>query len=148
MIRCGWGDTALWFLANPIIRAMSQANDLADSQYMKRPSKNKSGMTYREELVYNVVKEFLNEDEISNDKLDWLINNKKALDMRIMYINSLDRMQDKLKEAAISGKVDHDTALRVFYAWKILEKYSRSLGTFVQHTKVDTRKYGKNFIAV
>lgn len=148
MIRCGWGDTALWFLANPLIRAMSQANDLADSQYMKRPSKNKSGKTYREELVYNAVKEFLNDEEISDEKLDWLINNKKALDDRIMYINSLDKTQTELKEAAISGKVDHDTALRVFYAWKILEKYSRSLGNLVQHTKVDTRKYGKNFIAV
>ena len=148
MIRCGWGDTALWFLANPIIRAMSQANDLADSQYMKRPSKNKSGKTYREELVYNAVKEFLNEDEISDDRLDWLLNNKNSLEARIAYINDLDKIQDKLKESAISGKVDHDVALKVFYAWKILEKYSRSLGTFVQHTKVDTRKYGKNFIAV
>jgi hypothetical protein len=36
----------------------------------------------------------------------------------------------------------------VFYAWKILEKYSLALSGLVQHTKVDTRKYGKNFIAV
>jgi hypothetical protein len=38
--------------------------------------------------------------------------------------------------------------LNVFYAWKILEKYSLALSGLVQHTKVDTRKYGKNFIAV
>jgi hypothetical protein len=65
-----------------------------------------------------------------------------------MYVNKLDQIQSKLQDCAIKGVVDHDTALTVFYAWKILEKYSRGLGNLVQHTKVDTRKYGKNFIAV
>jgi hypothetical protein len=65
-----------------------------------------------------------------------------------MYVNKLDQIQSKLQDCAIKGTVDHDTALTVFYAWKILEKYSRALGNLVQHTKVDTRKYGKNFIAV
>lgn len=148
MIRCGWGDTSLWFLANPIIRSMAQANDLADSQYIRRPNKNKTGRTYREELIYNAVKQYLDENEISEEKLNWLLNDKGASDYRIHYINALDEMQDKLKECAITGKVDHSTALAVFYAWKILEKYSRGLGNLVQHTKVDTRKYGKNFIAV
>ena len=92
MIRCGWGDTALWFLANPVIRSMAQANDLADSQYVRRPNQNKTGRTYREELLYNAVKEYLNDDEISQERLDWLLNNPKASDRRISIIQSLDRI--------------------------------------------------------
>ena len=148
MIRCGWGDTALWFLANPIIRSMAQANDLADSQYMRRPNKNKTGRSYREELILNAVKEYLTDEEVSDEKIEWLLTSPKASDQRIAYIKKLDQIQSKLQDCAIKGTVDHDTALTVFYAWKILEKYSRALGNLVQHTKVDTRKYGKNFIAV
>ena len=148
MCRCGWGDTALWFLANPVIRAMSAANDLADSQYMRRPSDVKSGMTYREELIYNSLKQYLDDDEISEEALSSLLNNKNRVDERISIINWLEQSEDVLKDAAITGKVDHDTALNVFYAWKILEKYSLALSGLVQHTKVDTRKYGKNFISV
>lgn len=148
MIRCGWGDTALWFLANPIIRSMAQANDLADSQYMRRPNKNKTGRSYREELILNTVKEYLTDAEVSDEKIEWLLTSPQASDQCIMYIKKLDQIQSKLQDCAIKGTVDHDTALTVFYAWKILEKYSRALGNLVQHTKVDTRKYGKNFIAV
>ena len=148
MIRCGWGDTALWFLANPVIRAMAAANDLANSQYMKRPASNKSGKSYREDLILKSLSEYLNEDDISDAALERLLTSKNASEERIYTINWLDRNQDKLKQAAISGEVDHDTALKVFYAWKILEKYSLGLSGLVQHTKVDTRKYGKNFIAV
>lgn len=148
MVRCGWGDTALWFMANPIIRAMSAANDLADSQYMRRPSSSKSGKTYREELIYNALKEHLDESDISDERLNYILTNKKALEGRIYIVNWLENNQDKLKEAAISGKMDHETAVNVFYAWKILEKYSFALSALVQHTKVDTRKYGKNFISV
>ena len=146
MIRCGWGDTALWFLANPIIRSMAQANDLADSQYMRRPNKNKTGKSYREELILNAVKEYLTDAEVSDEKIEWLLTSPNASDQRIMYVQKLDRIQSKLQECAMNGTVDHDTALTVFYAWKILEKYSRALGNLVQHTKVDTRKYGKNFL--
>ena len=148
MIRCGWGDTALWFLANPIIRSMAQANDLADSQYMRRPNKNKTGKSYREELILNAVKEYLTDAEVSDEKIEWLLTSPQASDQRIAYVRKLDQIQSKLQDCAIKGTVDHDTALTVFYAWKILEKYSRALGNLVQHTKVDTRKYGKNFIAV
>lgn len=148
MIRCGWGDTALWFLANPVIRSMAQANDLADSQYMRRSNKNKTGRTYREELILNAVKQYLTDDEVSDERLEELLTDKKQADQRILYVKALDRMQDKLRDCAVTGVVDHDTALVVFYAWKILEKYSIALGNLVQHTKVDTRKYGKNFIAV
>ena len=148
MCRCGWGDSALWFLANPVIRSMSAANDLADSQYMRRPSDAKSGRTYREELIYNSLREYLTEEELSEETLSDLLNNKDRVQDRIRIINWLEQGEESLKDAAITGKVDHDTALNVFYAWKILEKYSLALSGLVQHTKVDTRKYGKNFIAV
>lgn len=148
MCRCGWGDAALWFLANPVIRSMSAANDLADSQYMRRPSDQKSGKTYREELILNSLKDYLSEDEISDETLTDLLNNKNRSNERASIINWLEANEDKLRDAAINGKVDHDTALNVFYAWKILEKYANALSGLVQHTKVDTRKYGKNFIAV
>jgi hypothetical protein len=131
MIRCGWGDTALWFLANPIIRSMAQANDLADSQYMRRPNKNKTGKSYREELILNAVKEYLTDAEVSDEKIEWLLTSPQASDQRIAYVRKLDQIQSKLQDCAIKGTVDHDTALTVFYAWKILEKYSRALGNLV-----------------
>jgi hypothetical protein len=148
MIRCGWGDTSLWFLANPVIRSMSQANDFANSQYMRRASQVKSGKSYREQIILDSLKEYLDENEISEHVLNDLLTNKYKSDERIRIVNWLDQNKDKLKEAAISGKVDHETAKNVFYAWKILEKYALALSSLVQHTKVDTRKYGKNFISV
>jgi hypothetical protein len=79
MCRCGYGDSALWFLANPVIRSMSAANDLADSQYMRRPSDAKSGRTYREELIYNALREYLTEDELSEENISNLLNNKERV---------------------------------------------------------------------
>lgn len=148
MIRCGWGDTSLWFLANPLIRAMADANDQADSQYMRRPNKNKSGRSRRDQLIYDAITRYLNEAEVSDETVGTLLGSNKMSQERIDIVNWLDENQDKLKDAAITGDMDHDTALHVYYAWKILEKYSRALGDLVQHTKVDTRKYGKNFMAV
>jgi len=36
----------------------------------------------------------------------------------------------------------------VFYAWKTLEPKAIALGDFVQHTKIDTRKHGKDLISI
>jgi hypothetical protein len=106
MIRCGWGDTSLWFLANPVIRAMADANNMADSQYMRRPSRNKSGRSYRDELIYNAVSRFIPESEISDETISRLLNNPDKVNTRIFIINWLDYNQEKLRQAAISGSVD------------------------------------------
>ncbi|MEE3414077.1 MAG: hypothetical protein VZR53_01755 [Prevotella sp.] len=76
MMRCGWGDTAVWFLANPVIRAMAEANDLADSQYMRRNNGDKTGRTYRQQLIYNALLNYLDEEEMSDDVLNDLLTSK------------------------------------------------------------------------
>jgi hypothetical protein len=69
---------------------MSAANDLADSQYMRRPSDAKSGRTYREELIYNSLREYLTEEELSEETLSDLLNNKDRVQDRIRIINWLE----------------------------------------------------------
>lgn len=190
LIRSGWGSRALWFLAQPIIRDMSAANDFANSQYMKNPDATKNGENPRESAIQKAVLQHLREEDCSEAKLDSLLNGTSNEDKqnRIDAVLWVRDNQDILEELAIRpdfaknipdddivevyfdedgnrqmifgmlGEQDpnHKYAVRysrrdiqrnVFYAWKILEKYSVALGDLVQHTKVDTRKYGKNLIA-
>jgi len=48
LIRCGFGDVTLWFLAQPIIRELSKANNLANSQYSRDTIKKTGGRSFRE----------------------------------------------------------------------------------------------------
>jgi hypothetical protein len=42
---------------------------------MRRPNKNKTGRSYREELILNAVKEYLTDAEVSDKKIEWLLTN-------------------------------------------------------------------------
>jgi hypothetical protein len=48
LIRSGFGDVSVWFLAQPIIRGMANASQQAKSQYSRDPQKAKSTFAAQE----------------------------------------------------------------------------------------------------
>ena len=163
LIRSGWGSRAVWFLAQPIIRDMAEANNKANSQYAKDPDMSKNGESARDVAIYNAVLNSLEENDCSEEVISAFLNDEtqKGIQARIDEVNWIRDNQDILAEFAknpnlgandpykevVDGYSRYDVQKHVFLAWKCLEKYSIALGDFVQHTKVDTRKYGKNLIS-
>jgi len=55
LVRSGFGDLSVWFLAQPIIRSMSYANQNAKSQYSRDPQKAKSVFAAQKQATEEAV---------------------------------------------------------------------------------------------
>ena len=160
LIRSGFGEDAMWFLAQPIIRDMANASNSANSEFMRDENKFKTVYSAQKEAVANAILKWLLEGEVSEDVLKvYTEGDQKYTLQKISAVNIIKDKKDVLKEIAthpgakevtVNGvkynvrEVQRD----VFYAWKTLEKYSMALGNLVQKTKIDTKKQGKSFLAI
>lgn len=160
LIRSGFGEAAMWFLAQPIIRDMANASNSANSEFMRDENKFKTVYSAQKEAVANAILNWLLESEVSEDVLKvYTEGDQKYTLQKISAVNIIKDKKDVLKEIAthpgakkvtVNG-VEYDVRevqRDVFYAWKTLEKYSIALGNLVQKTKIDTKKQGKSFLAI
>lgn len=160
LIRSGFGETAMWFLAQPIIRDMANASNSANSEFMRDENKFKTVYSAQKEAVANAVLKWLLESEVSEDILKvYTEGDQRYTLQKISAVNMIKDKKDVLKEIATHPGVKEVTVRGVkynvrevqrdvFYAWKTLEKYSIALGNLVQKTKIDTKKHGKSFLAI
>lgn len=160
LIRSGFGEAGMWFIAQPIIKDMANASSTASSQFTRDTFKYKSVYAAQKDAVANAVMAYLDEDDVKESKLETYIGSNPSSEQvgaRIDVVNYIKTHQKLLKEIAINpGKktviVDgkeynvKEVQKTIFYAWKTLEKYSIALSTLVQYTKIDTCKQGKTFI--
>lgn len=160
LIRSGFGEAGMWFIAQPIIKDMANASSTASSQFTRDTFKYKSVYAAQKDAVANAVMAYLDEDDVKESKLETYIGSNPSSEQvgaRIDVVNYIKTHQKLLKEIAINpGKktviVDRkeynvkEVQKTIFYAWKTLEKYSIALSTLVQYTKIDTCKQGKTFI--
>lgn len=161
LIRSGFGDVAVWFVAQPIIRDMAAASQQAKSQYARDPEKGKSTFAATEYAIKNALSKYLTDAEMSPEVINkyTMGTDKKSVSVRIELVNYIKNNEKILSYIARYPNSDvvkldgveynvKDVQRNVFYAWKILEKYSIALGDLVQHTKIDTRKHGKTLIEI
>lgn len=161
LLRSGFGEAAVWFCAQPIVRDMSAANERAKSQYAKDQSHKGSGLSRKEYAIVQAIKKYVPEQLLTPQSLKkWTTSTQKS-DMwqRVRVINWIEQNKDVLKEFATNPSLQKVTVngveytreyvqREVFFAWKSLEKYAAALGGLVQHTKIDTRKHGKSIIEI
>ena len=161
LIRSGWGDLALWFIAQPIIRDMSAASDRAKSQYTRDTERAKSLWAAEEIAVKEALSNYLTEAEMSPSVIDRYTRSTSPADMkvRINTIAWVSRNADVLAEivknpgastVTVDGKQYNVKSMQktIFYVWKTLESRAIALSNMVQHTKIDTRKHGKDLISI
>lgn len=160
LIRSGFGEAGMWFIAQPIIKDMANASSTASSQFTRDTFKYKSVYAAQKDAVANAVMAYLDEDDVKESKLETYIGSNPSSEQvgaRIDAVNYIKTHQKLLKEIAINPEkktviVDgkeynvKEVQKTIFYAWKTLEKYSIALSTLVQYTKIDTCKQGKTFI--
>lgn len=160
LIRSGFGEASMWFIAQPIIKDMANASSTASSQFTRDTFKYKSVYAAQKDAVANAVMAYLDENDVKESKLEIYTGSNPSNEQvgaRIDVVNYIKTHQKLLKEIAINpGKktviVDgkeynvKEVQKTIFYAWKTLEKYSIALSTLVQYTKIDTCKQGKTFI--
>lgn len=161
LLRNGFGETAVWFCAQPIIRDMSAANERSKSQYAKDMSYKNSGYSRKEYAIIQAVKQYVPETAITPQQMKkWTTSTAKTDQWdRVNVINWVNTHKELLREFATNPTLQRITIngvdysrdyvqQQVFFAWKSLEKYATALGSLVQHTKIDTRKHGKSIIEI
>ncbi len=158
LVRSGYGEAGMWFIAQPIIRDMATASSNAESQFSRDVSKYSSVYAAQKDAVAQSVLQYLSKEEASESNLKKYIESSPTnLNTRINAVNFIRNNQEVLKQIAINpganivtvDGVQYDVKSvqkNVFYAWKTLEKYSLALNMLVQYTKIDTKKEGKTFL--
>lgn len=160
LIRSGFGESALWFLSQPIIRDMANASNSANSEFMRDPNKFKTVYSAQKEAITNAVLKWLSPEDVSESVISrYTTGDKNNTAEQLRVVDIIKSKMNVLKAIAthpgqktvtVDGYV-YDVAniqRDVFYAWKTLERYSIALGNLVQKTKIDTKKQGKSFLAI
>lgn len=156
LIRSGIGDSTMWFLTQPIIRAMAHASNNYSSNLLKSNSGNKSLTDITKQAIYTIIPEniFKQYQKKNKDQTEKLNDDKRC----ISEVFSKDN-QDTLRRVALgnhnnitwyteSGETRisyEDLQYMVYQCWNALRPYANALSNLIQVTKVDTRKYGKTF---
>lgn len=160
LIRSGFGESALWFLSQPIIRDMANASNSANSEFMRDPNKFKTVYSAQKEAITNAVLKWLSPEDISESVISrYTTGDKNNTSEQLRVVDIIKSKMNVLKAIAThpgwsTVTVDNqvynvsDIQRDVFYAWKTLERYSIALGNLVQKTKIDTKKQGKSFLAI
>lgn len=159
LIRCGFGEAGVWFVSQPIIKSMAQANNIAQSQFVRDAKQYKSQYALQKAMIEDAVKEYLSDEQIEPSVLDIYTSNtdRQSVLERIRVVRAIKDKKDLYKLVAMNPTAETveyngvtykvaDLQRDVFYAWTVLEKYAQALNKLVQYTKIDTRKQGKNFI--
>lgn len=167
LTRCGFSETTLWFLCQPIIRKMAIASNSANGQYTR--DGQRGIYSIREAAIANACVEVTGKDENTiAELLDRIKNPKNKDDYNYIAncINYIEKNAEILQQVAIETnrfpfiqKFEYvrndgikmeinvkDVQLQVLKAYTALDKYQRSLGKLVQYTKIDTKNYGKSLI--
>lgn len=160
LIRSGFGESALWFLSQPIIRDMANASNSANSEFMRDPNKFKTVYSAQKEAITNAVLKWLSPEDVSESVISrYTTGDKNNTADQLRAVDIIKSKMNVLKAIAThpgqsTVTVDNqvynvsDIQRDVFYAWKTLERYSIALGNLVQKTKIDTKKQGKSFLAI
>ena len=167
LTRCGFSETTLWFICQPIIKKMAAASNGANGQYTRDGSR--STYSIKETAIAKACAEVTGKDEAALvDLLDKIKNPSTKEDYRyiakcINYIEENAGLLQKVaietdkdpnieevtyaKEGGVEAKYNvKDVQLQVLKAYTALDKYQKSLGKLVQYTKIDTKNYGKSLI--
>ena len=167
LTRCGFSETTLWFLCQPIIKKMAAASNGANGQYTRDGSRGTYSI--KEAAIAKACVEVTGRDETAlADLLDRIKNpnNKDDYNYIAKCINYIEENAGLLQKVAIEtdknpnieevtyakdGGVESkynvkDVQLQVLKAYTALDKYQKSLGKLVQYTKIDTKNYGKSLI--
>lgn len=144
LVRSGVGNQACWMCAQPIIRDLAAAQQQAQSEILSDGGTSKAKR--KQELFDAVLKKY--GITMSWKELQAWGKNKNNVDARIAVTNSVLRHRtDELVDQAINpDNINYSLQNDVVKAFVALEPYAQGLSNLLQYTKVDTRKYGKNFI--
>lgn len=151
LVRCGFGDAGMWFIAQPIIRDMAYADKNASSEFMRNPKQYSSIYRAKAAAVTNAIGKWIDTSTI-DEKVMMLFAPGKLGDTsaRVNAVNWIKENAQLLEDIATNkitdGVVIREAQKNVYFAWKTLEPYSMALNALVQYTKVDTKKYGKSFL--
>lgn len=159
LIRCGFGESAIWFVSQPVIRKMAYANNVAQSEFVRDRGSYRSQYALRKALMEDAVGEYLSDNQMSDENLAKYTSNtdKYSVLERIRVVRGIKDKKELYKLVAMNptattveyeGKTYSVAQLQadVFYAWTALQKYAQALNKLVQYTKIDTRKQGKSFV--
>lgn len=167
LTRTGFGEVGMWFIAQPVIVDMANANNSANSQFIR--TAGTSIYSQQKEAIANAVENWIPKNNITEDRINKLLDftNEASVQDAIECVMFIKNNKDLLSRIAIEGhnlmpldelsykvgdKTERITVSEVqekaFLAWKLLEKYSIALGNLVQRTKIDTKKHGKSLLSV
>ena len=149
LIRSGFGDTSVWFLCQPILKEMSYAYNNAKSEYGRDTKHNNTVYDAQKEAQEQVVSKYVTDGELIEHKNS---NSQKISD--ILFIKENKKVLEEIAKHPDFSSVTVDgikydvkyVQKRVLFAWNSLQPYALALGDLVQHTKIDTKKQGKNLI--
>lgn len=147
LIRSGYGEAAVWFLSQPIIKDLAQSYAMTQSEYTRDMTVSK--YIARKNAEKKVLLKYMTEFEFSDQKRNIYEGAKKEYDgMRAQAVNDVLGDVEYLKEQALAQEkdIDNNYQKEVYYAWLSLQKYAFALNSLIQTTKIDTRKQGKSFI--
>ena len=158
LLRSGFGDAAVWFLCQPIIRDMSAADKNSNSEFMRDFNVDKSKYKTKQRLINEAILKYISPDEIK-DEIYKFGSDTDAFIAQADAIQFIIEKQNVLKEIAKNPTAEtvvvddtiydvREVQKKVFYAWQSLQKYSIALNNLVQYTKIDTKKHGKSLIAI
>lgn len=159
LIRSGFGDVSVWFLAQPIIRDMSDAINKAKSRYAADQEFAKSPYAAEQYLVSQAVSKYIPEEYLTPENVAKYTTSNDAQDVnaRIRVVNFIKQNTGLLEEIAKNPNAETieydgvqykvaDIQRTVFFAWKSLEKYAKAVSNFIHFSKIDTGKHGKTLI--
>lgn len=159
LTRSGFGESTMWFVAQPIIKDMAIASTNAQSQFAINTFKYKTVYAAQQDAITQSVLKYLDKEDISEATINTYTTDtdQTAIGLRINAVNFIKNHSDVLEAIATHPGAEtvtvnnikynvKDVQKTVFYAWKSLEKYAMALASLVKYTKIDTSKEGKTFL--
>lgn len=153
LTRNGLGKEGLFFLCQPIIRQMANANIDSNSEFARNPAEYKSRYDMYSKKIDKILPELTGQNINYFDSV--VAVGKMKPNEKAFIVNSVLKDNDgMLQKIAINPNlVNTDPSAKQFQmdcynAWLILQPYAAELNKLIQYTKIDTRKEGKNFIEV
>lgn len=144
LVRSGYGEGALWFCIQPVIKAMAEASNNFSSKYTKSRKNKKSRNDVILEAASNITGNKYTEADIKKElrrKVDW--QDERGDYHKVSYgTYCVIKVFDDIKNG---NPIDQNEVLYAFFA---IKPYSDALSNLVKYTKIDTRKQGKTFIEI
>lgn len=151
LIRTGFGESTMWFIAQPILVELAKSNNKLNSQFLRERGFSKSKFQKKEfERIQNELGFYCKyEPNLDVDQkigaVKFIKEHKDVL--KYIVINRQSIIENK--GVFMVGDKQYDLGevqKTMYHAYQALLPYSNTLGKFVQHTKIDTKKQGKSLI--